>query len=65
MNWTVRYFLHRERFWADALEKCPDMHPGARAYAAKMRRDWHVMAIDADRRFLDASSDYESPIHRN
>ena len=57
MEWTTRYFLHRARQWEERLKQ-PDPLPGPQAYAARQAAQWHHLASDAERHFVEINPDY-------
>jgi hypothetical protein len=61
MEWTTRSFLHKAREWQDRFEE-GDIDPGPKAYAARQSSQWRHMALDADRLFRSANSEYISLI---
>jgi hypothetical protein len=61
MEWTTRSFLHKAREWQNRFEEA-DIDPGPKAYAARQSSQWRCMALDADRLFRSANSEYISPI---
>ena len=62
MQWTVRYYIHKAEYWGSIATKTSESMHGQLAYARRKRREWLVLAHDADRRFVAACTDYESPI---
>ena len=62
MQWMVRYFIHKSKFWKSILDDAVNMDMGPRAYAERKRWDWHQMAVNANRHFSLESSEYESPL---
>ena len=57
MQWTVRYFQYRSRFWQSAPTT-----PGPAAYAQRKGAMWDKMARDADRSFKNINKNYKSPL---
>lgn len=60
MEWTVRYFMHKSRFWESAT--LGQILPGAAGYAHRKAAMWHQMAMLADRSFK-INLDYKSPLN--
>lgn len=61
MQWTVRYFLYKKKWWQDGVDR-QDVSPGGRAYAVRQARMWNHFAEVADRTFKNSATLYESPI---
>jgi hypothetical protein len=61
MQWTTRSFLHKAREWQARFEE-PNIDRGPQAYAARQSAQWRYMALDADRLFRSANSEYTSLI---
>jgi len=63
MEWTVRYFLHRSRFWQSApTASLAQLAPGPAAYAQRKATMWDKMARDADRSFKNINKNYKSAL---
>lgn len=61
MEWTTRSFLYKTREWQDRFEE-PNVDAGPKAYAARQSSQWWHMALDSDRLFGLANSEYKSLI---
>ena len=61
MEWTTKSFLHKAQEWRDRFEE-PNVNQGPRAYAARQSSQWRRMAMDSDRLFRSANSEYISLI---
>lgn len=61
MQWTVRYFLYKQRFWQSATSA--DGSPllsGPAAYANRKAAMWHHLAVFGDRSFKNIDVNYQS-----
>ncbi|KDR67377.1 hypothetical protein GALMADRAFT_79915 [Galerina marginata CBS 339.88] len=57
MQWTVKYFLHKQRLWQDAVQVA-DISRGAAAYATRQAAYWAKFADTADRTFRVTTPHY-------
>jgi len=63
MEWTVRYFLHKSRFWQSApTADLTKVLPGQTAYAQRKAAMWDKLARDADHSFKNINKNYKSPL---
>ena len=62
MEWTVRYFLHKNRFWQSAPTADLTQVPGQAAYAHRKAAMWDKLARDADHSFKNINKNYKSPL---
>lgn len=73
MQWTVRYFKHNRDSWdipssagtgTSGIDQVnsQSLSPGAVAYRARKRADWHDMMIKADSTFTKSNPAYQSPL---
>jgi hypothetical protein len=71
MQWTVRYFTHKSKFWSDAL--IPPAGPasladvnavdaGTLAYSKRKNSSWYQLALKSDRTFKIFNNAYKSPL---
>jgi hypothetical protein len=61
MQFTVRYFLHKCKYWYDGAQSI-DITPGSRAYALRQHAKWNRLAFIADSIFKTTTSQYMSPL---
>jgi hypothetical protein len=67
MQWTVRFFYHKNRNWADmvgitASDTGHSLSAGAMAYALRKQAMWEQLAVRADRTFALLNNAYKSPL---
>jgi len=78
MQWSVRYFIHKSKFWAenntlpgisvDQLDPInlnfsgAENNAGALAYAKRKQSIWYQLALKADRTFKTINNAYKSPL---
>lgn len=63
MEWSVRYFLHKNQYWTSAhsADGTP-LSLGAAGYAHRKAAMWHDLALYADKSFKSANLNYKSPM---
>jgi hypothetical protein len=57
MQWTVRYFSHKSKGWAEGA----GTGAGALAYAKRKQSMWEQLSINSDRIFKVLNPAYKSP----
>ena len=69
MQWTVRYFAYKSKYWAKMQEKTSescsrnaDVGAGAVAYAKRKEATWEQLLLKSDRTFTIINSAYKSPL---
>lgn len=74
MQWTVRYFSHKSKYWSDAFNKraehnlspdsstIPEDNAGALSYSMRKQSSWDQLANKSDRRFKIVNNAYISPL---
>lgn len=72
MQWTVRYFIHKSKFWSDVqtIPASTSNTPaniqfdvaGCHAYSKRKYWTWHQLAIKADNTFKVINNAYKSPL---
>lgn len=61
MQRTVRFFLHKSNYWAQALSpEGRNLSPGAAAYANRKLVMWRDLARYADQSFKNVNINYKS-----
>jgi hypothetical protein len=74
MQWTVRYFTHKSKFWSDNCDlpagqgsladedTATLVNVGAVAYSKRKHFTWDHLALKADRTFKNFNNAYKSPL---
>lgn len=75
MQWTVRYFTQKSKFWSDFQKTLADQgstmdinltvardYPGQLAYAKRKHSTWFQLAVKSDRAFKILNNAYKSPL---
>jgi hypothetical protein len=78
MQWTVRYFIHKSKFWSEFLNtpatpatpasdesdfvNTPLDNAGPLAYSKRKHSTWYQLALKADKIFKVINNAYKSPI---
>lgn len=62
MEWTIRYFLHKSRYWKSVYSTDARPSPGAVGYAHRKAAMWQDLAVYADKSFRYANVNYKSPL---
>jgi hypothetical protein len=63
MQWTVRYFTHKSKFWSDVLSTpAQPISPGAIAYSKRKHSTWNHLALKSDKTFKIFNNAYKSPL---
>jgi hypothetical protein len=63
MQWTVRFFVHKQEVWEGRRAMANDNQAtGPAAYAARKAAMWGWMAQDANHLFIKANSAYITPL---
>lgn len=75
MQWTVRYFIHKSKFWSEFLntpatparkesdfDNTPFTNAGTLAYSKRKHSTWYQLALKADKIFKVINNAYKSPL---
>jgi hypothetical protein len=62
MQWTVRFFIHKSRSWAEIVDRANSPKAGGLAYARRKHAMWEGLARKADRTFTLLNAAYKSPL---